>query len=340
MQRSLYQFEYDFLYGAPSLKRARAKVSAAYNGSFDWFIEHAGQVDKRPFGKNAPTGLEIKIASQQGIQVPAGQKYATSVTSSDYSAYAEKGDGFVFDQGDDTWIMLYAEHHSSFGKGAGNSARYNAGLRACMEDGIPVGVFTKAPRGLYLCRGLAFVERYDAQAGVFVLHGPAELVGDGDPLGDVAIENLELKETTEIGAVGDKDERTIKRVRKVVREEQARFRTDLLRAYGGKCAITQFGVPETLQAAHISSYFGRKSQMASNGLLLRADLHLLYDAHQISICPDDMKLYMSDRVSNTEYSEYAGIKIRIPSELADRPSPERLETHFAEFRKLEEAVCR
>ena len=49
-------------------------------------------------------------------------------------------------------------------------------------------------------------------------------------------------------------------------------------AYGGRCAITGYDVEEALQAAHIVPYLGPQSNTVNNGLLLRADVHNLFDS--------------------------------------------------------------
>lgn len=51
----------------------------------------------------------------------------------------------------------------------------------------------------------------------------------------------------------------------------------LLKAYGGKCAITGCDVLEALEAAHIYPLQGVATNDASSGLLRRSDLHTLFD---------------------------------------------------------------
>ena len=74
--------------------------------------------------------------------------------------------------------------------------------------------------------------------------------------------------------------------RRIRRIRQQQFRDALFAAYESKCAISGFDTPQVLQAAHIDPYRGPQSQYISNGVLLRADLHLLYDANLLSIAPD------------------------------------------------------
>src|SRR6202035_655927 len=59
------------------------------------------------------------------------------------------------------------------------------------------------------------------------------------------------------------------------RQGQPEFRRKLMQAYSGRCAISGFNVPQTLEAAHIIPYNGPKTNHPANGILLRADLHVL-----------------------------------------------------------------
>ena len=56
-----------------------------------------------------------------------------------------------------------------------------------------------------------------------------------------------------------------------------KFRDALIGAYAGRCAITGCSVLDILEAAHITPYLGPDTNHVTNGLLLRADLHTLFD---------------------------------------------------------------
>ncbi|MCM3659411.1 HNH endonuclease [Georgenia satyanarayanai] len=79
----------------------------------------------------------------------------------------------------------------------------------------------------------------------------------------------------------DLRERTLAQVK--VRRGQGRFRKALVEAYGGRCAVTGSTTEEVLEAAHISPYRGEHTNIASNGLLLRADIHTLFDLNLITV---------------------------------------------------------
>lgn len=58
---------------------------------------------------------------------------------------------------------------------------------------------------------------------------------------------------------------------------QQRFREEMLGRYGPRCAVTGPQPPETLEAAHIRSFSSSPRHDRDNGLLLRRDLHALFD---------------------------------------------------------------
>jgi hypothetical protein len=61
----------------------------------------------------------------------------------------------------------------------------------------------------------------------------------------------------------------------VYRKGQFKFRSELLAAYQGRCAITGFNAEKALEAAHIFPYKGDSTNQVCNGLVLRADIHKL-----------------------------------------------------------------
>jgi HNH endonuclease len=79
----------------------------------------------------------------------------------------------------------------------------------------------------------------------------------------------------------------------VQRLGQADFRRGLIEAYRGRCAITGCNVIGVLQAAHIVPYMGTQSNATDNGLLLRADIHNLFDLHILSIDPETLTVCLA-----------------------------------------------
>lgn len=130
------------------------------------------------------------------------------------------------------------------------------------------------------------------------------------------------------------------KVRYALRRErlgQQWFRKQLVAAYDGRCAVSDCGVSEALEAAHIENYSGPKSQVASNGILLRRDLHSLFDAHLISFEPvcGEYRLCGSYLLDKTDYASFAGATLRQPNERQWRPNTVFLEAHRIEFDRSE-----
>jgi len=111
-----------------------------------------------------------------------------------------------------------------------------------------------------------------------------------------------------------------------VREGQSTFRDKILHQFSSRCCVTHCIIEKALQASHIAPYTGKHSNNLANGLLLRADLHLLFDAHLWSINPDTKSVIISSKIRKTEYKKYEGKKLNIP-----HVSKAALEFHYRSF---------
>lgn len=108
------------------------------------------------------------------------------------------------------------------------------------------------------------------------------------------------------------------------RRGQRAFREGLLRAYEGRCAITGCDVKDVLEAAHIVPYLGPMTNRTDNGLLLRADIHTLFDCGLISIDAQTRSVVVADRLLATDYASLNGKALRAPATPADAPSTQAL----------------
>lgn len=124
----------------------------------------------------------------------------------------------------------------------------------------------------------------------------------------IGLNESEWLEVIEIADLEDKREKALKLA--VIREGQSAFRENLLSAYDGRCAITGYSVKDVLEAAHIVPYLGVKTNHLSNGLILRSDLHKLFDSFKIVVNPDTLTVCVAPELMNTEYSELNGKQIR------------------------------
>lgn len=115
------------------------------------------------------------------------------------------------------------------------------------------------------------------------------------------------------------------------RRGQGDFRQRLLSAYGSTCVISGCDAVAVLEAAHITPYATEHDYSLSNGLLLRADLHTLFDLHLLSIDPDTGSVCMAPS-TGASYACFNGARLRTPQIPSASPDSERLRLHFARFR--------
>ena len=90
-----------------------------------------------------------------------------------------------------------------------------------------------------------------------------------------------------------------------VRQGQTEFRGKLLEAYERRCAVTGTRLEPLLEAAHIIPHAEGTDYRTSYGLLLRADIHSLYDLHHLSIDERGV-VHLSRMVIQTECRQYEG----------------------------------
>jgi uncharacterized protein YjbI with pentapeptide repeats len=84
------------------------------------------------------------------------------------------------------------------------------------------------------------------------------------------------------------------------RQGQSKFRKALLNAYNGRCVITGCNIEAALEAAHIIPYCLTKDNNILNGLLLRADIHTLFDFNLVVINPDTTFVYLDNRLQQSD----------------------------------------
>jgi putative restriction endonuclease len=112
---------------------------------------------------------------------------------------------------------------------------------------------------------------------------------------------------------------------------QGAFRIAVTDAYGRQCAVSGGRVLPALEAAHIKPYGEGGTHDVSNGLLVRRDIHSVFDAGYVTV-DSDLKFVVSDRVrtdfnNGHEYRRLHGSTLVVPSNPALRPSVEALAWH-------------
>lgn len=117
-----------------------------------------------------------------------------------------------------------------------------------------------------------------------------------------------------------------------VRLGQGAFRVLITDIYNRRCAISGERTLPVLEAAHIKPYEKSGPHMISNGLLLRADIHKLFDKGYLTVT-DQYKIEVSKRIreefeNGRDYYRYHGKDMFVlPFRESDKPSPLFLEWH-------------
>jgi hypothetical protein len=134
-------------------------------------------------------------------------------------------------------------------------------------------------------------------------------------------------------SVVDERERAFRAIR--IRRGQPAFRSALLKAYGNRCVVTGCAIEDLLEAAHIMPYLGPLTNHPSNGLLLRTDLHTLFDCHLLGIHPETRKIAISRKIMGSAYERFAGRLLRKPLNETSGPTRKNLERRFATFEAIQ-----
>lgn len=116
-----------------------------------------------------------------------------------------------------------------------------------------------------------------------------------------------------------------------VRLGQGAFRVNLTEAYQRKCAISGEKTLPVLEAAHIKPYALSGPNYTTNGILMRADMHKLFDSGYMTIT-SDYKVEVSPKIKETfengkDYYKHHGQKIILPQEKANHPEQLYIEWH-------------
>jgi putative restriction endonuclease len=112
---------------------------------------------------------------------------------------------------------------------------------------------------------------------------------------------------------------------------QGAFRLVVTDAYKRRCAITRERTLPVLEAAHIQPVANGGVHSTSNGILLRSDLHRLFDQGYLTVTPD-LEVLVSKRLevefdNGKEYLKLHGVAISAPADPRRRPSAGLLEWH-------------
>ncbi len=112
---------------------------------------------------------------------------------------------------------------------------------------------------------------------------------------------------------------------------QGAFRVAVTDAYQRRCAVTGERTLPVLDAAHIRPYAEGGEHAVSNGLLLRRDIHCLFDLGYVTVTPDHV-FEVSPRIreefeNGRDYYALHGKSLIVPVQTKLRPDPTALEWH-------------
>ncbi|KQW77843.1 HNH endonuclease signature motif containing protein [Ensifer sp. Root127] len=124
--------------------------------------------------------------------------------------------------------------------------------------------------------------------------------------------------------------------RQEARPDQVKFRAALMRLYNGRCVISRCGVPEILEAAHLVPFSESINfrDDPRNGLILRTDLHALFDKLLLSIHPMSGKVVLASRLQATTYRHFEGHMVE------HFAAKEFLREQYQRFKGAEESVLK
>jgi putative restriction endonuclease len=115
------------------------------------------------------------------------------------------------------------------------------------------------------------------------------------------------------------------------RRGQGAFRLMVMDAYDRRCAVSGEKTLPVLEAAHIRPFSETESHRVSNGVLLRSDIHKLFDSGYVTITPDN-RFRVSPRIrdqfnNGVIYYDLDGRPVRVPDDPEQQPNRSALEWH-------------
>ena len=114
---------------------------------------------------------------------------------------------------------------------------------------------------------------------------------------------------------------------------QGGFRIGVLENYRRRCVITGERTEPVLEAAHIRRYSESGGHDLANGLLLRSDLHRLFDLGYIGVEPEKRSVLVSSKIrerfeNGRAYYALHGTRLALPVNPATAPDPNLLRFHL------------
>ena len=291
--------------------RIQSLEDPRHRNGLEWFLARAGQ--KLSVPKSLPDGTILHEPAGGGMYVPKDSKYVLSLKSSHNANEDSVYKDFEPTKTSNGWRYRY-QHVN-----VGGPTWKNQRLQSNIDDAVPVAAFRQVPRKVggitqYEVLGVAFVTLYDIKSGYFEMESaPAH--------------TEELTSSYNRPNV-EEDLRLWRETQQAIREGQADFRNKLIKAYNGRCAVTGYDLELAVDAAHVRRYNGRHTNFIQNGILLRKDLHKLFDCGVFGIRPGDLSIAINDRASRSMYADLSSMRLTPPSVPAFSPDLNLLAEHL------------
>jgi putative restriction endonuclease len=112
---------------------------------------------------------------------------------------------------------------------------------------------------------------------------------------------------------------------------QGTFRVLVTDLYGRRCAVTGERTLPVLEAAHIKPFAAAGPHEPRNGVLLRSDIHTLFDRGYVTVTPE-LRFEVSGRIreefeNGRDYYALHGRPVRLPADIGLAPAREYLDWH-------------
>lgn len=276
--------------------------------ALEWFQNQAGKEVAWP----EPLDGMYLVNKAKGIHKPADLSHALSVRQSLEGPYTD-----AIRVTPSGWVLDYNQE--------GSDPNYftNRALQECMKDAVPVGVVIQVkpkPNPRYKVLGLGAVTSF--KDGRFAIRQYESSI-------ESAIDVVAFSPDFDATSLDDARKKELRSI--AIRRGQPGFRNELIEAYNGRCAVTGCPLQPILEAAHILPYRGEKTNHVQNGLLLRADIHALFDLGLLSIDSNNLTIITSPDLQGTDYQNLSGKEILLPTSKAQWPSREALEARAKLF---------
>lgn len=303
---------YTLFFNKPSWD-ARARL---VRGGVQSAIDYVAAKNSRPFSGIQPGDEIFVITVQNGLLLVGGRLVANTRPIQKELAMKHLGKSDLIDK--DRYVIAHQDELDNFRIGIALSSDEASKLELVSSKGFRNPTVNKngniEPMDFYnpteLTKNSATVLRTHLNIGISkstVTSSPKDFL-EGEP--DESPEQRIMREI-------------------LARRGQPIFRGDLLDAYDKTCCITKCKVIELLEAAHIDPYSDGQNNSPTNGLLLRSDIHTLFDRFLLAV-DDYGRIHLSKILMNSEYKKLHLEKIAYPRPNAI-PSRDALARRYSEF---------